>query len=264
MNNDLFKKIIELANANLDFIIVTLVNIKGSAPQVLGAKMLVGRNGLIAGTIGGGKVELKAIERAKLLLTTDHQTDFCEWNLQTDVKMTCGGVVNLYFEKMKSNSNDSNWWTVAIFGAGHVAQEVVSLLLKLDCQVKWIDPRRDWLDKIPDHSRLQKIHIEDMKSYLDELPSQSFIASMTMGHAYDLPILIRAFNDFQFPYVGVIGSESKAVVLKSDLLKNGVRADLAETLYCPIGESFGNNSPVEIALSIVAQLVKMRDLRLKN
>ena len=62
--------------------------------------------------------------------------------------------------------------------------------------------------------------------------------------------------------MGVIGSDSKAAVLRSDLKKNGASAELIEKLHCPIGESFGNNTPVEIALSIAAQLIKARDNQL--
>jgi xanthine dehydrogenase accessory factor len=255
MNEDFFNLINQLKDKRKDFIIITMVHARGSAPQEIGAKIIVGENGLLYGTVGGGKVEEKAISLAKSLLKREEKHDFVEWNLQTDVGMTCGGLVSLYFEKITSESS----WKIAIFGAGHVAQELIGLLIKLDCDITWIDPRLEWLDKLPNHSRLHKICTEDMKGILATLDSATFIASMTMGHAFDLPILIEALTHFNFPYIGVIGSDSKACVLKNDLRKNGVDEKNIATLNCPIGESFGNNQPVEIALSIVAQLLIKRD-----
>ena len=100
-----------------------------------------------------------------------------------------------------------------------------------------------------------------MKSVVKTLAPDTFITSMTMGHAFDLPILIEAMKNFNFPYLGVIGSEAKAHILKTDLRKAGIDEALIAKLHCPIGEPFGNNHPAEIAFSIVSQLIKVRDSR---
>lgn len=236
-------------------VVVTMVKVRGSAPQEVGARIIVGSLGLAFGTVGGGKIEAKAISEAQLLLSQDKNHLFVEWNLQTDVGMTCGGVVGLFFEKILPHSD----WKIAVFGAGHVSQELIRLLVKLDCDITCIDPRSEWLDKLPEHNRLKKIQTDDMKSVLKTLHPRTFIASVTMGHAYDLPILIEALTNFDFPYIGAIGSVAKARVLKADLKKNEVDEGRIAKLHCPIGESFGNNSPVEIAVSIVAQLISLRD-----
>jgi xanthine dehydrogenase accessory factor len=98
-----------------------------------------------------------------------------------------------------------------------------------------------------------------MSEIVSSLDPNTFIASMTMGHSFDLPILNEALKRNVFPYIGVIGSSSKAVVLKNDLLKSGCSELMLQKLYCPIGESFGNNSPSEIAISIASQLIISRD-----
>ncbi len=260
MNEEFLQKLQFYKDSGTEVVTVTLVQSRGSSPQVVGAKIIVTHEGLVWGTVGGGKVELKAVAHAKDLLASGNETDFCEWNLQKDVGMTCGGVASFYFEHFKFAKVSTGQWTVAIFGAGHVAQEVVRLLIKLDCQVKCIDPRHDWLQKLPEHPRLEKIQMDHMKDYVKELPPHTFIASMTMGHAYDLPVLLEAMTKYNFPYLGVIGSDSKAKVLKHDLRTNGASEQAVEKLFCPIGEPFGNNSPVEIAISIVSQLLKYRDL----
>lgn len=255
MNEEFLNQISKLRENGIESVVVTMVSMHGSAPQEVGARIIVGKQGLLFGTIGGGKLEERSIAHAKAMLALDSVYDFVEWNLQTDVGMTCGGVVGLFFEKMLSRSD----WKIAVFGAGHVAQELVRLLVKLDCDITCIDPRSEWLDKLPEHYRLKKIQADDMKSALKNLSPKTFITIVTMGHAFDLPIVKEALTMFDFPYVGAIGSDSKARVLKVDLKKNGVDEKLIAKLHCPIGEPFGNNQPAEIAISIVAQLIKVRD-----
>lgn len=255
MSKSILEKIQELQEQGQSFIVATLVKTKGSAPQEVGAKILVGENGYIDGTIGGGKVEERVILHSKEMLKRNESFDYADWNLQTDIKMTCGGVVSFFFERIQAKPT----WEIAVFGAGHVAQEVVRTLLKLECSVICSDPRVEWLNKLPDHHKLTKIHTSEMKNVVADLKPGTFIASMTMGHAFDLPILLAAMERNVFPYIGAIGSDSKAAVLRADLKKGGASEELIAKLHCPIGESFGNNTPVEIALSIAAQLIKVRD-----
>ena len=255
MSNSIFDKIQELREKGQNFIIATQVKTRGSAPQEVGAKVLVGENGYIAGTVGGGKVEERVILQSKEMLKSNVSFDYHDWNLQTEIKMTCGGVVSFFFERIQAKPV----WKIAIFGAGHVAQEVVRTLLNLDCSVTCSDPREDWLNKLPDHHKLTKIHAKEMKDVVAKLSPGTFIASMTMGHAFDLPILLAVMERNVFPFVGVIGSDSKAAVLRADLKKMGASEEFISNLQCPIGEPFGNNTPVEIALSIAAQLIKVRD-----
>lgn len=258
MSKSILEKIHELQSQGQTFVVATLVKTRGSAPQEVGAKILVGENGYIDGTIGGGKVEERVILHSKEMLKRNEAFDYADWNLQTDIKMTCGGVVSFFFERIQAKPS----WEIAIFGAGHVAQEVVRTLLKLECSVTCSDPRIEWLDKLPDHHKLTKIHTNEMKNVVADLKPGTFIASMTMGHAFDLPILLAAMERNVFPYIGAIGSDSKAAVLRADLKKGGASAELIAKLHCPIGEPFGNNTPVEIALSIAAQLIKARDNQL--
>ncbi len=255
MNDEFLFKLSSLKSDHLELVVVTLVHVRGSAPQEVGAKVIIGSSGLLHGTVGGGKVEKKVIEHAQSLLSDKIKTDYKEWNLQTDIGMTCGGVCTFYFEKVQTQPD----WNIAIFGAGHVAQEVVTLLSRLDCQVQCIDPRIEWLDKLPNHPRIKKIHTLDMKSVVETLSPKTFIACMTMGHSYDLPILEVALKKREFLFIGVIGSDSKAIRLKQELLKLGVDQDSLDLLKCPIGENFGNNTPAEIAISIVSQLIITRD-----
>jgi xanthine dehydrogenase accessory factor len=97
-----------------------------------------------------------------------------------------------------------------------------------------------------------------MPDVLSQLPPKTFIICVTMGHGFDLPILEKAMSEFNFSFIGAIGSEQKAKILKKDLLAKKISQEKIDKLFCPIGENFGSNDPAEIAFSIISQLLKLR------
>ncbi len=249
------EKLNELFFSNTPFVMVTLVDVIGSSPQDVGSKMLVTKDGLYGGTIGGGKVEFKALNEAKTLLENRLQTKFfVEWNLKKDVGMSCGGIVRLYFEAFHTNT-----WKIAVFGAGHVANALIPLLLLLECQIRCVDPRQVWLDKLPKSPKLSLSHTQDMASEVKHIDPDTFVLLMTMGHGTDLPILLEILKTKQFPYLGVIGSRAKAARIKKDIEEAGLPPSCKEAFHCPIGLDIGNNHPQEIAISVAAQLIQVRD-----
>jgi xanthine dehydrogenase accessory factor len=253
------ERLAELAASGLPFASVMLVDAVGSTPQDAGSKMLVTATGLDMGTVGGGRVEAKAIAHAQGMLgepgSSSPRSQLLEWNLQRDVGMTCGGVVKLFFELYNHNQ-----WQIAIFGAGHVAAAVIHCLLPLPCRITCIDPRSEWLAKLPDDPRLRKACTDDPPAEVASLPAAAFVLCMTMGHRTDRPILEEIFRqDRRFPYLGVIGSAAKRAVLRRELLAAGVAEEQADSFRCPIGLPIGTNMPGEIAISVVAQLLQERD-----
>jgi len=83
---------------------------------------------------------------------------------------------------------------------------------------------------------------------------------MTMGHAFDVPILVEiAKHAPDCPYVGVIGSDVKGLKIKKELEQLGVQKAFIEKLRVPMGLPIGSNHPYEIAISIVAELLQVRD-----
>src|SRR6266850_131731 len=122
----LYEQLVTLERAGTAFVLVTLVEALGSTPQDTGAKMLVTAAGRHAGTVGGGRVEAQAIAAAQEMLAASGperaQPKFVSWTLKKDVGMTCGGAVKLYFEPHPAHGSA---WTIAIFGAGHIAQALL-------------------------------------------------------------------------------------------------------------------------------------------
>lgn len=250
-----FEALNELAESGAPFVAVTVVDTMGSTPQDRGAKMLVTNEGRAFGTVGGGKIEVRCIEQAKQMLADDTspKTRFFQWSLEKDIGMTCGGTVRVYFEAFNVTR-----WNIVVFGAGHVAHAVIEVLSRLDCRITCIDPREEWLSRIPSSPRVTKVLATDMPSQVASIPGGSFVLLMTMGHTTDKPILLEILRTRTFPYLGVIGSNAKAKRLRQDILDAGLPAEATKAFLCPVGLDIGSNHPHEIAVSVAAQMLQMR------
>ena len=252
----IFEKASEFKNKSITFCMITMIKVRGSAPQDLGAKCIVTAQGLETGTVGGGKIEAYAIAHAQKCMKEEKflpQTH--TWNLQKDIGMTCGGEVSFLFEFFPAIT-----WPIAIFGAGHVAQALTRTMANLPCQMTCIDDRKEWIDQLDNQANLTKILTENPPSCVKDLRADSYFISMTQGHAKDLPVLIEIYKNFpQAKFVGVIGSETKGKKLKKELLENNVSQEFINKIHIPIGLNFGTNHPYEISISIVSQLLQYRD-----
>ncbi len=265
MNLSFFEKAAELSHAGIPFGVVTMVASRGSAPQDPGAKAIVTREGLEWGTVGGGKVEAKAILHLQEKLTCIGEEkkssapipEFLTWNLQRDVGMSCGGEVSFLFETFTPET-----WTIAVFGAGHVAQMLVRQLLMLSAKVICIDTRSEWLDRMPKDSRKLELRVvESLAEEVANIPTDAFCVVMTRGHATDMPVLEALLKRGSPPYVGVIGSKVKGIKIRSELKELGFATNQIETLRCPMGIDIDNrNDPAEIGISIAAELIQIRGI----
>ena len=262
-NATLYERLVALEQEGTAFVLVILTEALGSTPQDTGAKMLVTAAGLLCGTVGGGKVEAQAIKLATEMLQTGATApQFVNWTLKTDVGMTCGGSVKLYFEPHPAGGAGAAW-PIWIFGAGHVVQALVPVLAPLDCALTVVDPRREWLDRLPRARNARYLQHDNPAELVPTMADHAFLLCLTKGHASDRPVLERALAEKNFPFVGVIGSAAKAEVLRRELTAAGLPAARAAQFHCPVGLDFGTSHPHEIALSIAAQLLSERD-RLKR
>jgi len=246
-----------LLEEGVPFVSATLVDSKGSTPHTKGGRIIVTKSGLFSGTVGGGLVEAKAVQFAKNLLrkkTPTEKTKFVEWNLNKDVGMSCGGSVKIFFEIYNLNT-----WEIIIFGAGHVAQALIPVLLKLEVKLTCIDTRKEWLGKLPESPKLTKVLKKTLPETVEKIPKKAFVLIMTKGHRSDFYIVKRFLKLGEQAFLGVIGSRAKACTLKKELLKEGFNEEKLNQIICPIGFSLGGNHPQEIAISITAQLLFERD-----
>lgn len=246
-----------LIQTGAPFCIVTIVDARGSIPQEIGAKAIIGDSGLFLGTIGGGKIEAHALKKARALLTPDSDQRILaeRVNLYKDIGMTCAGEMALVYEVFRPDFE----WNVTIFGAGHVAQKLCRLAVEMDCRITCIDTRPEWLDRLPDNDRLQWHLVREFVDGIDFVRRGAFVVVMTMGHATDLPVLQALGNkETEAAFIGALGSDSKAAIMRRELKQSGLSEDFINRIRCPIGEKFGGNTPSEIAVSILTQLVRER------
>jgi xanthine dehydrogenase accessory factor len=248
-----------LHDAGIDAVVVTVIAARGSVPTDLGSKMVVTADGLNCGTVGGGRIESRTLEVA-LEMLAGAAGESCvthRWNLQQDIGMTCGGEMTLLFELHRAQPP----WRIFIFGAGHVVQALVPVLIPLACRIFVCDVRKDWLDRLPAAPNLTTRVVENFQDGISEVTAGGFVLSITKGHATDLPVLRGVFERFpEIPFIGVIGSLSKRATLGRELRQAGISQEQIDRLVCPLGLPIGGNAPEEIAISIAAQLLERRDL----
>ena len=130
----------------------------------------------------------------------------CTWNLQRDLGMTCGGSCQC------SDGYFVNQWNIALFGAAYVIQALVPISIYDEVSDLRVDPRQDWLDKMPSSPNLRRFCLSDPAESVSVVPKDSFVCLITQGHGTDLPILKELLNQsHRYPYIGMIGSDTKAL-----------------------------------------------------
>jgi len=253
----IFRRMHELSEQGEAFVVCTLLASMGHAPQQPGAKALINAEGLCEGTVGGGKLENRAIQEAQKILqgqTLQGAPVIHDWDLQKDIGMSCGGRATLLFEVFGANA-----WNVTVFGAGHVAQALCRVLLPLNCRLTCVDTRPVWIERLPEAPHFTKLMVDDLAAFAADVSPGTFCAVITMGHGTDLPVLKVLLNRDDLPFVGSIGSKVKARAIKADLARAGLSPERIQRLHCPIGLDLGSRLPEEIAISITAQLLLARD-----
>ncbi len=239
---------------------VTVTATHGSTPRKVGARMVVGPGGEIVGTIGGAELEKLAIEKALQCLTSgrierlDLDLDDLE---HTQTGMACGGRMELLIEPFGVGPR------LLLFGAGHVAKSTGSLAAEVGFSVVVLDARPEWANQ--DRFPRATIEIGPTEDLADQLDSthDDFIAVMTHSHDQDYKVLTRILRK-PFFYLGVIGSERKAAEIRHRLADDGFTEEEVARMTCPIGLDIGSHTPVEIAVSMVAQLIAVRSRREKE
>ncbi|NBX75598.1 MAG: xanthine dehydrogenase accessory protein XdhC [Proteobacteria bacterium] len=252
----------ELSSQGVPFVTVTLIQPEGHVPQDIGAKAIISTDGIIWGTVGGGRLEAQAIQHSKAMIEKAELQDvknpvepeMVRYDLKKDLNMVCGGMASLFYELSSHRS-----WNIAVFGAGHVAQAVVPLITSFECNVWCIDPREEWLAKLPSKHNLKKVCSEDLPGYVSKLPKDLFYLCITQGHFTDLPIVREILKRQDALFLGVIGSVQKARTLKNTLREEGFSQEELNSIHCPVGLPIGTNAPGEIAVSIASQLLQKRD-----
>jgi xanthine dehydrogenase accessory factor len=229
----------------------TIVRTHGSTPRSVGARMLVFPDSSIRGSIGGGELEKSVINEA-LRVIRDHRPLHRRHDLLHEHNMCCGGSIDIYMEPLMEKER------LYVFGAGHTGQALAAHARLLDFEVFVIDDRKEYIDMIRTEG-VDKLNLHHNEA-LPVLPfnDRTYIAIMTYSHPHDREILAYCLRK-PFAYLGMIGSERK-VEMTRKLLSEGLSATAEELarVDMPMGEDIGAETPDEIAISILARLVRVR------
>ncbi len=233
-------------------VVVTVTQTKGSTPRDAGARMLVTAAGIEWGTIGGGRLEQLATERAQAMLQEDQSQALAErFPLAVSAGQCCGGEVTLFLESFLWRKRQ-----VVIFGAGHVGQALGGLAPWMGAQVLLVDPREEseLVPSLPPSRPFEVRFVDAPEGEIETLPASSLVLVMTHSHALDMEILVHALRRGGFPYLGLIGSERKWARFQKLLTQRGFSPEEIASVTCPIGVGAPSKEPHQIALSVAAEL----------
>ena len=229
-----------------------IVQTKGSAPRKVGAKMIVFEDGTIHGSIGGGNLEKKVIENAIVQIKKNEPKLF-KHDLLHQHNMCCGGSVAIYIEPMEQLNR------LYIFGAGHTGKAIADLASRLNFEIFIIDDRIQYLNEI-NNDQVNKLHF-DYKKVLPSLPfdKNTYIVIMTYDHAMDRDILAYCLKK-PHAYLGMIGSKRKVSQTKKNFIEGSIATEQEmEGVDMPIGININAESPEEIAISLLAKLISVKN-----
>ena len=238
------------------YVIATVLGASGSIPRDQGSKMVITANQQFD-TLGGGHLEFKVAEKAQSLIAENNVGNSIEhFPLGASLGQCCGGSVTVLFESFAQQGMH-----LTVFGAGHVAKALMSILGGLPGQVNWVDNRENMF---PDESQVPsnvKMHLMEYPTdIINTLPENSQILVLTHNHQLDYELVETALKKGNFSFVGCIGSETKAKRFQMRLQHKGFNEEQISQMLCPVGElDIPGKLPMQVAVSMAAQLIKHID-----
>jgi xanthine dehydrogenase accessory factor len=252
---DIYQEIVKIKEKGEEAALVTIVSATGSTPREEGAKMLVKPDGTIAGTIGGGSLEAQVIKEAVGVIKQGkpkHLHMSLTAKEAGEAGMICGGDLEVFIEPILTAP------TLYIFGGGHVSLPLAQMGKLLGFKIAVIDDRAEFAsaERFPE---AETVLADDFAKAFSKLKidKTSYIVIVTRGHQNDEVVLEWAI-DTPAKYIGMIGSQTKVKTIFTHLLAKGVTKERLDSVHSPIGLGIGAQTPEEIAVSILAEIIKVR------
>lgn len=233
----------------------TIIETHGSTPRHAGSKMLVYADGSFRGTVGGGEIERRVYNEA-LAALEDGKTRLLRYQMVDPERGdpgVCGGEVVVFVEPVLPPP------TLVVIGGGHVGKAVAHLAKWLGFRVAVSDDRPEFCTKEanPDADILIPVTMQELPQHLKITP-QTYLVLTTRGVTIDVPGL-PALLDTNAGYIGVIGSRKRWVTTKKALEDAGVSEEQISRVKSPIGIDIRAETPEEIAVSIMAEVIRARN-----
>lgn len=248
---DIYDEIARMYRGGAAGAVATVVAVGGSTPRGAGAKMVVYPDGRTLGTIGGGAIEAEVIEKARRLVDGGGAL-LLSFDLGDDVGMACGGTMSIFLEPIAGAP------CVTVIGGGHVGQAVATVAKQAGFRVTVADDRREVVsaERLPTADVRLVGGVELLEGELN-VDRSSFVVIVTRGHRYDKD-WVRAVVGRDPAYLGMIGSAEKVRRTFDELEREGIPRRTLAGIHAPIGLDIGAETPDEIAVSVVAEIIAVR------
>jgi xanthine dehydrogenase accessory factor len=254
---DVLEAVLEEWRSGRRAVLATVVRASGSTPRGVGAKMAIRADGTTVGTIGGGAFEGLVAQDAADLLAQPDPAPRVKRYVFTDrgedaLGMACGGTAEVLLEPAGTALR------LVVFGAGHVGQALARLAGSVGFRAQLVDDRPQACEAA--RAAGLEVHRCDpqWRQGVPPLDASCYVAVVTRCHRTDRLALLRAVGA-PVPYLGLIGSRRKKAVIFDQMRdEDGIGAEALERVRCPIGLPLGGETPEEIAVSIVAELLQVR------
>lgn len=250
----IFSELLAAKVSGEPIVLATIIRARGSVPRHAGSKMLIYEDGRISGTIGGGEMEARVVQEAVSALD-DGQPRVVPYSLVDPASGdpgVCGGEVEIYIEPYQPVT------TIFVIGCGHVGRAVVKLAKWLGFRVVANDDREELAtpEQTPDADIYLPGSIE--KALVEfNVTGNTYIVLVTRNVLLDRQILPHLV-DTRATYIGIIGSRRRWEETKRLLREDGLDEEQIQRFHSPIGLELQAETPEEIALSIMAEIVMFR------
>ncbi len=260
----LWSVIVTEIGARRPLVCATVVRDSGSVPRRSGSKMLVHPDGRIQGSVGGGLFESLVVNDALDALKKGQSvTKGYSFNPKGTSPQAfgaiCGGRVEVFLEVIMPPER------LIVVGGGHCGRALVRMASLLDFDIVVADDREEYSRSedfaFPNVS--QVLHLPATYEGLPLPDESTFVALVSKGFITDEAALRQVLNA-PSAYIGMMGSVRKREVVFDNLRKDGVSEERLVAIHAPIGEEIGAETPEEIAVSILAEIIRVRSLRRKQ
>jgi xanthine dehydrogenase accessory factor len=249
---NVFDRMVLDKQRGVEFVLCVVTHTKGSVPRGPGAKMLVYRSGGIFGTIGGGRVEKRVIEDALTVMEANRPV-MVHYDLLKQLGMSCGGSLDIYMEPVMKKRK------LYILGAGHTGVALSHLAARFDFDITIVDDRREYIESFTQDG-VRKVHGQ-LPEVLDslEFDANTFITIMTYTHSIDRELLAYCLRR-PHAYLGMMGSRRKVELTRKMFIEEGIAtAEQLDQVDMPMGIEIAADGPDEIAVSIIARLILVKN-----
>lgn len=255
MTVDIYKALSEIEQNNESAALCTVVKSIGSTPRHVGSKMLVYPDGKFIGTVGGGDLEHRVLDEAWIAMT-DGESRLLTYRMSDPSRGdpgVCGGTVEVFVEPILPPA------MIVVIGAGHVGKAVVHLAKWLGFRVAVSDDRPEFCnpETTPGADAYYPVPMNELPQHL-KINKRTYLVITSRGANVDvqgLPGLLESNP----AYIGVIGSKRRWLTTAKGLKQQGVSEEKIARVHSPMGLELNAETPEEIAVSIMAEILMLRD-----